>query len=66
VCVANPAGTARTRAITHACRPSAAVSHYDGNPAPLQSHRPVRLAIIAVLKIPLTPEKPENAQTPFL
>jgi hypothetical protein len=62
---ANPAGTARTRAITHACRHSAAVSHYDGNPAPPRSHRPVRLAVTAVPKIPLTPKKPENPQKPF-
>jgi hypothetical protein len=62
---ANPAGTARTQAITHACRPSTAVGHHDGNPAPPRSRRPVRLAINVVPKIPLTPEKPENPQKPF-
>jgi hypothetical protein len=30
---ANPAGTARTQASTHACHPSAAVGHRAGNPA---------------------------------
>jgi hypothetical protein len=30
---ANPAGTARIQASTHACHPSAAVGHRDGNPA---------------------------------
>jgi hypothetical protein len=30
---ANPAGTARTQASTHACLPNAAVGHRAGNPA---------------------------------
>jgi hypothetical protein len=47
------------------CRPSAAIVHHDGNPAPLRSRRPVRLVITTVPKIPLTPEKPENPQKPF-
>jgi hypothetical protein len=62
---ANPTGTARTRAVTHTCRPSAAVGHHDGNLAPPRSRRPVRLAITAVPKITPTPEKPENPAKTF-
>jgi hypothetical protein len=57
---ANPAGTTRTRAITHACRPSAAVGHHDRNPAPPRSRRPVRLAITAVPKLTPVFEKPRK------
>jgi hypothetical protein len=57
---ANPAGTTHTRAITHACRPSAAVGHHDGNPAPLRSRRPVRLAITAVPELTPISEKPRK------
>jgi hypothetical protein len=56
----NPAGTARTRAITHACRPSAAVGHHDENPAPPRSCRPVRLAITAIPELTLVSEKPRK------
>jgi hypothetical protein len=56
----NPAGTTRTRAITHVCRPSAAVGHHDGNPTPPQFRRPVRLAITAVPELTPVSEKPRK------
>jgi hypothetical protein len=63
---ANPAGTARTRAITHACRPSAAVGHRAGNPAHVAVPPPIRLAITTVSEWTLESEKPrKNPQNPF-
>jgi hypothetical protein len=46
--------------ITHACRPGAAVSHHNGNPAPLRSRPRVRLAITAVPKLTPVSEKPRK------
>jgi hypothetical protein len=62
----NPAGTARTQAITHACLPSAVVGRHDGNPAPPRSHRPVRLAITAVPDLMPVSEKPGKIHKTFL
>jgi hypothetical protein len=63
---ANPAGTARTRAITHACRPSTAVGHHAGNHAhaavppagPPRHHRRVRIDVG-------NRETKKNPQKPF-
>jgi hypothetical protein len=47
-------------------RPSVAVGHYDGNPAPLKSRRPVRLAITTVPELTPVSEKPRKIRKTLL